>query len=79
MTINLKVEKHIYNFFSIFKIFYIFLEIHYQNYQNNPLSTNPFSYLFLVVECRETWAGGLTLSFKQGHAMSTLSFLEVAI
>jgi hypothetical protein len=44
MTINLKIEEYIYKFFSIFKkIFYIFLEIYCQDYQNNPLSTDPFS------------------------------------
>jgi hypothetical protein len=32
MTINLKVDEHIYNFF------YFYLEVHYQVYQNNPLS-----------------------------------------
>jgi hypothetical protein len=45
MTIDLKVEEHIYKLFSIFKIFLYFLEIHCQDCQNNPLSTNPFSYL----------------------------------
>jgi hypothetical protein len=34
MTINLRVEQH--------KFFYIYLKIHSQNYQNNPLSTDPF-------------------------------------
>jgi hypothetical protein len=44
MTINLKVEEYIYNFFSIFKSFFcIYLEVHYQGYQNNPLSIDPFS------------------------------------
>jgi hypothetical protein len=37
MAINLKVEKHIYNFFSIY------LAINYQGYQNKPLWTDPFS------------------------------------
>jgi hypothetical protein len=46
MTINLKVEEHIYKLFSIFKIFYffcIYLEIHCQGRQNNPLSMDPHS------------------------------------
>jgi hypothetical protein len=43
MTINLKVEEYIYKFLFIYLFIYIFLEIHYQNYQNNPLSTDPFS------------------------------------
>jgi hypothetical protein len=33
ITINLKVEEHIYKKF-IFKFFYIYLEIHCQSYQN---------------------------------------------
>jgi hypothetical protein len=45
MTINIKVEKHIYKCFSIFKIFYIYLKVHCQGCQNNPLSTDPFSYI----------------------------------
>jgi hypothetical protein len=38
MTINLKVEEHIYtkNYF-----FYIYLEAHCQGCQNNPLSMDP--------------------------------------
>jgi hypothetical protein len=45
MTINRKVEEHIYKLFSIFKIFFcIYLEVHCQGCQNNPLSIDPFSY-----------------------------------
>jgi hypothetical protein len=45
MIINLKVGKHIYNFFLLILSFYffIFLEIHYLNYQKDPLSTDLFS------------------------------------
>jgi hypothetical protein len=47
MTINVKVEKHIYKFYSILLFFfYIYLEVHCQVCQNNPLSTDPFSYLY---------------------------------
>jgi hypothetical protein len=44
MTINLKVEEHIYKKKFIFKIFFSYLENHYQSCQNNPLSMDPHSY-----------------------------------
>jgi hypothetical protein len=43
VTINLNIEEHIYKLFSILKIYYIYLDVHYQDCQNNPLSTDPFS------------------------------------
>jgi hypothetical protein len=47
MTINLKVEEHIYKLFPIFNIY---LEVHCQNYQNNPLSMDPHSIMFVSFE-----------------------------
>jgi hypothetical protein len=50
MTINLKVEEHIYIFFFIFKIFFcIYLEVHCQGCQINPLSTDPFSIVIIAI------------------------------
>jgi hypothetical protein len=50
MTINLNVEKHIYNFFFIFKIFFcIYLEVHCQGCQNNPLSSDPLSNVIILL------------------------------
>jgi hypothetical protein len=43
MTINLKLEEHIYNFFSIF---YIYLEVYCQGCQNKSLWTDPSLLLY---------------------------------
>jgi hypothetical protein len=43
MTIDLKVEEHIYKKFSIFIYFCIYLKIHCEGCQNNPLSMDPHS------------------------------------
>jgi hypothetical protein len=45
MTINLKVEEHIYKLFFIFKIFLYLFRGHCQGCQNNPLSMDPHSSL----------------------------------
>jgi hypothetical protein len=42
MTINLKVEEHIHNFFfSFLRFFCIYSKYHCQSYQNKPFSTDP--------------------------------------
>jgi hypothetical protein len=42
ITINLKVEKYIHKIFFLFLNFFnIYLKIHYQKYQNNPLTSDP--------------------------------------
>jgi hypothetical protein len=48
MTINLKIEKYIYNFFHFLDFFCIYLEIHCEGCQNNPLSMDPHSCYFLL-------------------------------
>jgi hypothetical protein len=60
ITINLKVEKHIYKLFSIFKFFCIYLKVYYQGYQNSPLSTDPFS-LYIV---QKKWRVGPAQKWK---------------
>jgi hypothetical protein len=57
MTINLKVEEHIYKFFPFLKFFCIYLEIHCQDCQNNPLSMDPTQTIitiFLINISRKT-------------------------
>jgi hypothetical protein len=50
MTIDLKVEEHIYKKILFLRIFLYFLEhIHCQGYQNYPLSTDPFSLIIMKI------------------------------
>jgi hypothetical protein len=37
MTINLKIEEHIYKLFLFLRFFYIYLEVNCQDCQNNSL------------------------------------------
>jgi hypothetical protein len=74
MIINLKEEEHIYKLFSIFKKKNsIFLETHYQDCQNNPLSTDPFSFVSKMRRAAKVQSLGPTCE----HAGSRIRRAEV--
>jgi hypothetical protein len=93
MIINLKVEKYMYKFFSFLKFFYIYLEIHCQDYQNNPLSMDPRSLMRLLSKiltrahiilnrnrsCNETKPNSLVSKGCYARSASNLLFLEIQL